>query len=224
MNINPKKPDWDKRDRLIFSKGHSCSGLYSILAMKDYFKMSELESFTKIGSILQGHPDMTKVPGVDITSGSLGQGLSVGVGMAIGILRDNLKCRVYVILGDGELDEGQIWEACMSAYKYKLDNLIAIVDYNNLQLDGLCSDIMPLEPLDKKWESFGWDVFKIDGHDYEQILDIFKRIKEKNNKPKCIIARTIKGKGISFMENSCEWHGKIPDENQFKLAIKELTN
>jgi transketolase len=222
LNIDPKDPMKKDRDRFILSKGHACPVLYAALAMRGYFDIGILNTLRQLGSILQGHPDMKKVPGVDMTTGSLGQGLSIGAGIALGLKHDFLNSRVFVMLGDGELQEGQIWEAAMFSSKYKLDNLIAVIDYNNLQLDGLCSDIMPLEPLSMKWEAFGWKVFDIDGHDIGMILDVFEKIKEVKNKPVCVIAKTIKGKGVSYMENSCIWHGIVPDQKQFLQAMKEL--
>lgn len=222
LNIRPADPKWSQRDRVILSKGHVCPVIYAALAMKGYFDLNVLHSLRKMGSILQGHPDMKKVPGIDMTSGSLGQGLSVGAGMAFGAKVQNLGNQVYVILGDGEIQEGQVWEAAMMAAKYKLDNLIAIVDVNQLQCDGFTYDIMPTEPLKGKWESFGWKVFEIDGHDIRQIMDTFEKVKEIKDRPVCILARTVKGKGISYMENICEWHGKAPDEAQYKVALKDL--
>lgn len=223
LNIDPNNPKMPDRDRVVLSKGHSCPVLYAVLAMKGYYDMDVLHTLRKIGSILQGHPDMRKVPGIDMTTGSLGQGLSAGAGMALGLKKDKLSSRVYVILGDGELQEGQIWEAAMLAAKYQLDNLVAIVDYNNLQIDGRCDEVMPIEPLDKKWESFGWRVIKIDGHDMSQILDAFEKARTIECQPVCIIAKTVKGKGVCFMENQCDWHGTAPNECQYADGIKELT-
>lgn len=222
LNIDPKQPQRKDRDRVILSKGHCCPVIYGVLAMKDFFAVEVLQTLRKMGSILQGHPDMKKVPGLDMTTGSLGQGLSVGVGMAIGAKALKMDSRVYVILGDGELNEGQVWEAAMSAVKFKLDNLTAIVDCNNLQVDGFCHEVMPIEPIDKKWEAFGWQVVKIDGHDMEQILAAFATARKNIGKPTCILAETVKGKGVSFMENVCEWHGMAPDDKQCHLAFCEL--
>lgn len=222
LNIDVNHPQWEKRDRFILSKGHACPVWYVCLAKKGFFPMQELSKLRKIGGILQGHPDMKKVPGLDMTTGSLGQGLSAGVGMALGAKTKGLKFKTYVMLGDGEIDEGQIWEAAMSANKFKLNNLIAILDYNNLQLDGKCSEIMPLEPLADKWRSFCWDVKEIDGHNVYEILDVFYDLKKYQEKPTIIIAHTVKGKGVSYMENQVDWHGKVPNEKQFKQAIKEL--
>lgn len=222
MNIDPNNPRWEGRDRVILSKGHTCPVIYGILAMKGFYDLDVLHTLRKMGSILQGHPCMKKVPGLDMTTGSLGQGLSAGAGMAFGAKADGLGSRVFVLLGDGELQEGQVWEAAMVASKYKLDNLIAVVDANNLQVDGWCSDIMPVEPIDKKWEAFGWEVFRIDGHNMEEILKAFEDMKKVKDKPICIVASTVKGKGVSYMENVCEWHGMAPDEEQYKQAMAEL--
>lgn len=222
LNIDPSDPKWSERDRVVLSKGHCCPVLYAVLAMKGYFDFEIIHTLRKIGSILQGHPDMRKVPGIDMTTGSLGQGISAGVGMAFGLKKDGLKSRVYIILGDGEMQEGQVWEAAMLAAKCKLDNIVTIVDYNNLQIDGPCSEIMPIEPVDKKWESFGWKVIKIDGHKMEQILEAFAQARAINDQPVCIIAKTIKGKGVSYMENQCDWHGTAPDKVQYEIAMQEL--
>jgi len=222
LNIDVSHPQWEKRDRFILSKGHACPVWYVCLAKKGFFPMQELSKLRVIGGILQGHPDMKKVPGLDMTTGSLGQGLSAGVGMALGAKTKGLKFKTYVMLGDGEIDEGQIWEAAMSANKFKLNNLIAILDYNNLQLDGKCSEIMPLEPLADKWRSFCWDVKEINGHNMYEILGVFYDLKKYQEKPTIIIAHTVKGKGVSYMENQVDWHGKAPNEKQFKQAIKEL--
>jgi transketolase len=221
-NIDPANPNLTDRDRIVLSKGHCCPVIYTALAMKGYFDFKHIHTLRKIGSILQGHPDMKKTPGIDMTSGSLGQGLSVGVGMAVGAKYDKLPSRVYVILGDGELQEGQNWEAAMSAAKYKLDNLVAIVDCNNLQVDGFCDEIMPIDPLNEKWKAFGWEVIEADGHDMAKILDAFEQAKQIKNKPVCILFSTIKGKGVSYMENVCDWHGKSPDEKEYCCAIDEL--
>lgn len=222
LNIDPNRPQWEERDRFILSKGHACPVWYVCLAKKGFFPKQELSKLRVIGGILQGHPDMKKVPGLDMTTGSLGQGLSAGVGMALGAKTKRLKFKTYVILGDGEINEGQIWEAAMSANKFKLNNLITILDYNNLQLDGQCSEVMPLEPLADKWRSFCWDVKEIDGHNMYEILDVFYKLKKYQEKPTIIIAHTIKGKGVSYMENQVDWHGKAPNEKQFKQALKEL--
>lgn len=222
MNIDSKQPKMKNRDRVILSKGHTCPVIYAALAMKGFYDMEVLQTLRQMGSILQGHPCMKKVPGLDMTSGSLGQGLSIGCGMAFGAKFDKLDSRVYVILGDGEIQEGQVWEAAMTAAKFNLDNLVAFVDANNLQVDGHCTEVMPVEPLDKKWEAFGWEVIKIDGHSIPQILEALDKAKKTKGKPVCIIGKTIKGKGVSYMEDVCEWHGISPDAEQYSIAMKEL--
>ena len=222
LNIDENNPKWEDRDRLILSKGHCSAALYAALAERGYFDKEHLKTFRKIDSNLQGHIDMNKVPGVDMSSGSLGQGLSIANGIAISAKLDNKNYRVYCITGDGEIEEGQIWEAAMSSSKYKLDNLCLIVDNNNLQIDGEISNVMSPYPIDKKFESFGFHVINIDGNDINQIIDAFKEAKEIKEKPTCIVAKTIKGKGVSFMENKAEWHGKAPNEEQYIEAMKEL--
>jgi transketolase len=222
LNIDPKNPHWENRDRLILSKGHVCPIVYTYLAMKGYFELEVLNTLRKEGSILQGHPDMNKVPGIDMSTGSLGQGLSCGVGMAIASKRDNKESRVFVLMGDGENDEGQIWEAAMSAAKYKLDNLIGFVDKNNLQNDGSCNEIMPLGDLAAKWRAFGWEVVEVDGHNISEIMKALDRVRDVKDKPKCIIANTVKGKGVSFMENVFTWHGMAPNTEQYEQAITEI--
>ena len=222
LNIDENNPKWEDRDRLVLSKGHCSPALYASLAERGYFDKEDLKTFRKLGSKLQGHPDMNKVPGVDMTSGSLGQGLSVANGMAISAKMDNKDYRVYCILGDGEIEEGQVWEAAMTSNKYKLDNLCIIVDNNNLQIDGTIEEVMSSYPIDKKFESFGFNVVNIDGNNIEEILNAFKQAKETKGKPTCIVAKTIKGKGISFMENQVGWHGKAPNEEQYKQALEEL--
>lgn len=222
LNIDEKNPKWEDRDRVVLSKGHCVPALYSCLANRGFFDVSELAGFRKIESSLQGHPDMTKVPGVDMSTGSLGQGLSVAVGMAIAGKLDKKDYRVYCLLGDGEIEEGEVWEAAMSAAKYKLDNLCAIVDNNNLQIDGTIEEVMSLYPIDEKFKSFGFQIINIDGHNIEEIKSAFEVAKNVKEKPVCIIAKTIKGKGVSFMENKVEWHGKAPNEEQYKIAIEEL--
>jgi len=223
MKIDPEHPDDETRDRFILSKGHASPGLYAVLAERGFFDKAELNTLRQIGSILQGHPDMKKTPGVDFSTGSLGQGLSVGCGMALGAKLKGLKSRIYVLLGDGELNEGQVWEAAMSAVKFKLDNLTAIVDRNHVQLDGTADDIMPMDPLSDKWKSFNWHVFNADGHDVGDMLrSIDEAIKIKDGRPSVIIAETIKGKGVSFMENDYRWHGKIIDGKEYETALYEL--
>lgn len=223
MKHDPKNPKWEGRDRFILSKGHSCPVLYSVLALNGYFEYDIIHTLREMGSILQGHPDMNKVPGVDMTTGSLGQGLSIGAGMAIGFKADNRSNRVFVALGDGETNEGQIWEAAATAAKYKLDNLIAIVDHNGLQNDGFTKDIMPMDHMGEKWEAFGWKVLHADGHEVLDLLRVFKEMKQYKGQPICIIANTVKGKGCSFMENVASWHGVAPNDEEYAQAIKELT-
>lgn len=222
MNIDPKKPDSNLRDRLVLSKGHASAALYAVLAERGYLAKGELRTFRKLGSKLQGHPDMEKIPGIDMSTGSLGQGLSVANGMAIASKMDGLGCRVYCILGDGEIEEGQIWEAAMASNKYKLDNLCVIVDNNNLQIDGTIEEVMSSYPIEEKFRSFGFQIININGHDIEEIIKAFDVARNIKEKPTCIIAKTIKGKGISFMENQVGWHGKAPNEEQYIQAMKEL--
>lgn len=222
MNINPKEPNANLRDRLVLSKGHASAALYAVLAEREYFNKAELKTFRKLGSNLQGHPDMKKLPGVDMTSGSLGQGLSVANGMAISSKMDNLGCRVYCILGDGEIEEGEIWEAAMTANKYQLDNLCAIIDYNGLQIDGTVEEVKSLDALSSKWKAFGFNVIDVNGHDIEELINAFETAKNTKGKPTMIIAKTVKGKGVSFMENKAEWHGKAPKEEEYNQAMEEL--
>ena len=222
MDVDVKNPTWEDRDRLVLSKGHCAPALYSALANRGYFDVEKLKTFRNIESNLQGHPDMNKVAGVDMTSGSLGQGLSVANGMAIAGKMDNKTYRVYCVLGDGEIEEGQIWEAAMTSNKYKLDNLCVIVDNNNLQIDGTIEEVMSSYPIDEKFKSFGFQVINIDGHNIQEIIDAFDVAKTVKGKPTCIIAKTIKGKGVSFMENKAEWHGKAPSEEEYKIAMDEL--
>ena len=222
LNIDPNNPKWEDRDRLVLSKGHCAPVLYSCLANRGFFDISELRKFRNIEGILQGHPDMKKVPGVDMTSGSLGQGLSVSNGMALAGKLDKKDYRVYCIMGDGEIEEGQVWEAAMTASHYKLDNLCVIIDNNNLQIDGEIDKVMNPYPIDEKFRSFGFQVINIDGHDIDEIIKAFDVAKNIKEKPTCIIAKTIKGKGVSFMENQVNWHGKAPNEEQYNQAMKEL--
>jgi transketolase len=222
LNIDPKNPRWENRDRFIMSKGHACPIWYAALAEKGYFDKSHLLTLRKIDSILQGHPDMNKTPGIDMTTGSLGNGLGAGVGMALAARVLNKSYYTYVLIGCGELNEGVLWEAAMSAAKFKLSNLIAIIDYNKLQLDGTNDKIMPTEPLADKWASFNWHVRRINGHDIAQIIDAINNAKKVKDIPSVIIADTIKGKGVSFMENICDWHGKAPDDTEYAQAIKEI--
>ena len=222
MNVDPKNPDWKDRDRFILSKGHCCPSLYATLALKGYFDWSELTSLRHVGSMLQGHPDMKGTPGIDMSTGSLGQGISAACGMALAAKIDNKAYRTYTVLGDGEVEEGQVWEAAMFASHNKLDNLVVIVDQNGLQIDGTVEEVAGIEPLDKKFESFGFEVIKIDGHDFKQIESAFKKAKTIKGKPTAILAKTIKGKGVSFMENQVSWHGTAPNKEQYEQATAEL--
>ncbi len=222
MNINPQDPKAEGRDRFVLSKGHCSPALYSTLARRGYFREEDLKGFRKINSNLQGHPDMNKVPGVDMTTGSLGQGLSAANGMAISSKMDSMGYRVYCLLGDGEIQEGQVWEAAMTSSKYKLDNLCVIVDNNNLQIDGDIKSVKGLNKIEQKFESFGFNVISIDGNNIEQLIDGFDRAKMTKGRPTAIIAKTVKGKGVSFMENNVVWHGMAPKEEEYKLAINEL--
>ena len=222
MNVDPTNPKMEGRDRFVLSKGHAAPAIYATLAEKGYFSKDELMTLRKFGSRLQGHPDMKKLPGIEISTGSLGQGLSVANGMALNAKIFDENYRTYVVLGDGEIQEGQIWEAAMTAAHYKLDNLCAFLDSNNLQIDGNVTEIMGVEPLDKKWEAFGWNVIKIDGHDFEQILSALDKAKKCKGKPTMIIAKTIKGKGVSFMENVCGFHGVAPTLEELERALAEL--
>ena len=222
MNVDENKPDSPVRDRLVLSKGHCSPALYAVLAQKDYFSKDELSKFRNIDGILQGHPDMKKVPGVDMTSGSLGQGLSVSNGMALNSKRNHDGYRVYCILGDGEIEEGQIWEAAMTSHKYKLDNLCVIVDNNNLQIDGNIEEVKGLDNIEGKFKSFGFNTIVINGNNIEQLIDAFETAKTTKGMPTAIIAKTIKGKGVSFMENKAEWHGKGPNEEEYNEALAEL--
>jgi transketolase len=222
LKIDPKNPGLKDRDRVVLSKGHACPVLYAALAEKGYFDKSYFMTLRKYGSILQGHPDMKKTPGVDMTTGSLGQGLSCAVGMALGAKLDGLDCKVFAIVGDGECDEGQVWEAAMAAAHYKLGNLIAIVDKNGLQIDGYTRDIMNTEPLEDKWKSFNWEVLEIDGHNFDEIETAINHAVSIKDKPVCIIANTTKGKGVSFMEGQCDWHGKAPSVEEKQKALSEI--
>lgn len=223
MNINPKNPEWDERDRFVLSKGHVCPVLYTCLGLKGYFDKEVLLTLRKEGSILQGHPDMKRCPGIDISTGSLGQGLGVAVGMALRGKRDSMDFRVFSLVGDGECQEGMIWESIQTASKYELDNLIIIIDNNGLQNDGTCDDVMPTRDLADKARAFGCDVYRIDGHNMEEILQVFDNIRGvSNGMPKCIVAKTVKGKGVSFMENVPIWHGKAPNDAEFAIAMKDL--
>lgn len=222
MNIDPLEPKKEDRDRFVLSKGHASAALYATLAERGFFPTEDLMGFRKLDSILQGHPDMKHVPGVDMSTGSLGQGLSAANGMALAGKLDGKDYRVYCALGDGEIEEGQVWEAAMSAAKYKLDNLCIIVDNNNLQIDGTVENVMSPYPIDKKFEDFGFHVINIDGHDYKQIISALDEAKKVKEKPTAIVAKTIKGKGVSFMENQAGWHGKAPNEEQLAQAMQDL--
>ena len=222
MNIDPKEPKNENRDRFVLSKGHASPVLYAALAERGYFSKDDLKSFRKLGSILQGHPDMKGVPGVDTSTGSLGQGLSAANGMALASKLDSKGYRVYALLGDGEIEEGQIWEAAMTASHYKLDNLCVIVDNNNLQIDGSVDNVMNVYPIDEKFKSFGFEVFNVDGNNIDELISVFEKAKTVKGKPTAIVAKTIKGKGVSYMENQVGWHGKAPKEEEYKLAMEEL--
>ena len=222
MNVNPEMPQSNLRDRLVLSKGHASAALYAVLAERGFINKEDLKTFRKLGSNLQGHPDMEKVPGVDMSTGSLGQGLSIANGMAIASKMDNLGCRVYCILGDGEIEEGQIWEATMTSNKYELDNLCVILDNNGLQIDGKVEEVKALDCLYSKWESFGFNVIPCDGHNIEMLIDSFEKARQTKGQPSIIIARTVKGKGVPFMENKAEWHGKAPNDEQYERAMKAL--
>lgn len=222
MNIDPKNPKWEERDRFVLSKGHCSPALYSVLALRGFFPVEDVKLFRSIKAHYSGHPDMRHVPGVDMSTGSLGQGVSVAVGMAIAAKLQKRENRVYAICGDGELAEGQIWEASMAAAKWDLDNLCVFVDVNGLQIDGRTADVMPTEPLDEKFRAFNWNVIKIDGHDMTAILAALKQARGCKGKPTVILAATVKGKGVSFMENQAGWHGKAPNDEQFAVAKAEL--
>ena len=222
MNIDPTNPKMEDRDRFVLSKGHAAPVLYATLAERGFFDKKELAGFRKFGAMLQGHPDMNKVPGVDMSTGSLGQGFSAACGMAMGSKLDNAPWNVYAILGDGEIQEGIVWEATMSAAHYKLDNLIVFLDYNGLQIDGNIESVMNINPIEGKFKSFGWNVITIDGHDYDQIFAALDIAKDTVGKPTIIIAITIKGKGVSFMENQASWHGSALNDAELKQALLDL--
>ena len=222
MNIDPTNPKMEDRDRFVLSKGHAAPALYATLAERGYFDKEELNHLRKLGSMLQGHPDMKKIPGVEMSTGSLGQGFSVACGMAMAAKLDNAPWNVYALLGDGEVQEGIIWEAAMSAAHYKLDNMIAFLDYNGLQIDGEVESVMSINPIEDKFKTFGWNVITIDGHDFDQIFAALDMAKDTVGKPTMIIAKTIKGKGVSFMENQASWHGSAPNEEQLEQALSEL--
>ncbi|MBE6738959.1 MAG: transketolase [Ruminococcaceae bacterium] len=221
MNIDPKDPKKADRDRLVLSKGHAAPALYSVLANRGYFDVEELKTLRKTDSRLQGHPDMKHIPGVDMSSGSLGQGISAAVGMALSAKHFGDDFRVFTILGDGECEEGQVWEAAMFAANKGLNNLVAFVDFNNLQIDGSCDEVNSPTPIDKKFEAFNWNVTVIDGHDFDAIEGALALARE-SDKPFCIVAKTVKGKGVSYMENKCGWHGKAPNDEEYEIAIADL--
>ena len=223
MNIDPKDPKKADRDRLVLSKGHAAPALYAALAERGYFPVEDLKTLRKIGSRLQGHPNMNLTPGVDMSTGSLGQGVSTAAGMALGAKRLGNGVRVYTLLGDGEIEEGQVWEAMMFASHYKLDNLLVFVDNNNLQIDGAVSDVMSPYPIDEKFAAFGLFVQTVDGHDFDAIDAAVKRAEQEKGRPSAIVLKTVKGKGVSFMENQVGWHGKAPNEEQYRTAMEELT-
>lgn len=223
LRHDPQNPAWPDRDRFVLSKGHSCPALYAVLAETGYFPVSELDTLRQFGTRLQGHPDCHLTPGIEISSGSLGQGLSVGLGMALAAKIDKKDYRVYVMLGDGEIEEGQIWEAAMAASHYGLDNLCAIIDNNGLQIDGPINQVMSPLPIPDKWLAFGWNVIQINGHDMKKILQAYDEAETLKGKPTAIIAKTIKGKGVSFMEGDADWHGKAPNKEQTEAALVELT-
>jgi transketolase len=222
MRHNPNDPKWSERDRFILSKGHAAPVLYAALALSGYFDPSLLKTLRKIGSPLQGHPCSTKLPGIEISTGSLGQGLSIANGMALGLKMEKRNSRVYCLLGDGETQEGQVWEAAMTASHYNLDNLCAIIDNNGLQIDGQCCDIMCIEPIVNKWEAFGWNVIDINGHDMKAVIGALDIAESVKMKPTMIVARTVKGKGVSFFENKVEYHGITPTHEELEMALKEL--
>lgn len=222
MKHDPKNPEWADRDRFILSKGHAAPALYAVLAHFGYFPPEKLNSLRKMGSPLQGHPEKNKLPGVEASTGSLGQGISIGIGMALSEKLDRSDFRTYVLVGDGEINEGQVWEAALYAGAHHLDHLIVILDNNGYQLDGSINEIMPLDPLSDKWRAFGWNVIEIDGHKMPEISKAFEKAKSATGKPTLIIAKTVKGKGVSFMENNNEFHGMAPTKEQFAAAMKEL--
>ncbi len=223
LRIDPNKPDWKNRDRFILSKGHACSILYAALARRGYFPIEELKTWGHIGSRLQGHPDRLKTPGVEMTSGCLGHGINIGAGLCLAAQLKGLDYHTYVLVGDGECQAGILWEGAMLAGKYKLSKLTAIMDYNKVQLDGTIDEIMPLEPVKQKWEAFNWAILEIDGHKVAEVLDSLDKACKIDDKPTVIIAHTVKGKGVSFMEGKAAWHGRALNEDEYKQAIEELS-
>ena len=222
MKVDANNPAWEDRDRFVLSKGHTAPALYAVLAEKGFFEKDLIKTLRKPDSILQGHPSMRYTPGVDMSTGSLGQGISAAVGMALGAKLQKKDFRVYTALGDGEIEEGQVWEAAMFAGNNKLDNLVAVVDFNKLQIDGSLDEVNSPCPIDEKFLAFGWNVIVIDGHNFDEIESAFKAARECKGKPTCIVANTIKGKGVSFMENECDWHGSAPKLDQYNQAMEEL--
>ena len=222
LNVDPKNPKWEDRDRFVLSKGHTAPGLYAALAEKGFFPVEDLPTLRHIGSYLQGHPNMNTVPGVDMSTGSLGQGISAAAGMALAAKHQGRSCRVYALLGDGEIQEGQPWEAFMFAHQYKLDNLCAIIDNNGLQIDGRVEDVMSPYPIVDKLKAFGWEVAEIDGHDFEQMESAFAKAREVKGAPTAIVMNTVKGKGVSYMEDQAGWHGKAPNDEEYEIAMNEL--
>jgi transketolase len=224
LRIDPSRPQWPERDRFILSKGHAAPALYAALAMRGFFPEAELATLRQLDSRLQGHPDRNKTPGVEMTAGALGHGVSIGAGLALAARLNGASYRTYVLLGDGEIQAGVVWEGAMTAAKYHLDNLTAILDFNGVQLDGMVADIMPLEPVMEKWRAFGWQVLEIDGHNMRRILEALDEASRIHAKPTIIVAHTIKGKGVSFMENKSMWHGRAPTQEQYEQAMAELAD
>ena len=222
LNIDPQNPKWEERDRFVLSKGHTAPGLYAALALRGFFPVDDLPTLRHIDSYLQGHPNMNTVPGVDMSTGSLGQGISAAAGMALAARHMGKACRVYTLLGDGEIQEGQVWEAMMFAHHYKLDNFCAIIDNNGLQIDGKVDEVMSPYPIPEKLRAFGWNVVEIDGHDFDQIEGAFARAKETKGAPTAIVMKTLKGKGVSYMEGQAGWHGKAPNDEEYEIAMAEL--
>ena len=222
LNIDPKNPKWEERDRFVLSKGHTAPGLYAALALRGFFPVDDLPTLRHIDSYLQGHPNMNSVPGVDMSTGSLGQGISAAAGMALAAKHAGKGCRVYALLGDGEIQEGQVWEAFMLAHHYGLDNLCAVIDNNGLQIDGPIDKVMSPYPIPEKLKAFGWNVVEIDGHDFDQIESAFAQARETKGAPTAIVMKTTKGKGVSYMENQAGWHGKAPNDEEYEKAMAEL--
>ena len=222
MRVDAANPKWQSRDRLVLSKGHAAPAVYAALALKGFFPVEDLKTLRKSDSYLQGHPNMNKIPGIDMSTGSLGQGISAAVGMALGAKLDGADFRVYTILGDGEIEEGEVWEAAMLAGNKQLDNLVAVVDYNGLQIDGTIEEVNSAYPIADKFKAFNWNVVEIDGHNYDEIEAAFSNAKAVKGKPTCIVMKTVKGKGVSYMENQVGWHGKAPNDEEYEIAMNEL--